>query len=67
VQRQHARGAQQQLAVLELRLHQRQTRHSRWVSISPCGSTTIQARSKSSPVSTSWACCSAMPAQDLIG
>ena len=41
--------------------------HSRWVSISPCSSTTIQARSNSSPVSTSSASGSSRPAQDLIG
>ena len=41
--------------------------NSRWVTNSPCASTTIQARSKSRPVSVSSASGSSTPAQDLTG
>ena len=40
---------------------------SRWVSMLPSRSTTIQARSNSSPVSTSKPSVKATPAQDLMG
>ena len=40
---------------------------SRWVTNSPCASTTIQARSHSRPVGVSSACSSGTPAQDLTG
>ena len=40
---------------------------SRWVSMSPAASTTIQARSNSSPVSITSASVTAMPPHDLIG
>ena len=40
---------------------------SRWVTKRPAASTTIQARSRSSPVSINCASDSATPAQDLMG
>ena len=40
---------------------------SRWVTSSPAASTTIQARSRSKPVSISSASPGVVPAQDLIG
>jgi len=39
----------------------------RWVTNSPCASTTIQARSNSSPVSVSSISGSSTPAQDFTG
>ena len=41
--------------------------NSRWLTKRPAASTTIQARSKSRPVSVNTASCTATPAQDLTG
>ena len=40
---------------------------SRWLTISPCASTTIQQRSWSKPISVRVASCTITPAQDLTG
>lgn len=48
-------------------LNQGHLRHLTLGDEAPCASTTIQARSHSSPLASKRACCTAIPAQDLIG